>query len=55
MPELNPPCFANRKEVHRVEVKKLHLFKIEYEFLSAAVDLCLQILHLLRLNSTAYP
>jgi hypothetical protein len=53
MSKLDPLCFANGQEVHCVEVNEPHLFKVKYEALFAAIDLCLQLLYLLRFNSAA--
>jgi hypothetical protein len=53
MPEFDPLCFANRKEVHRIKINEPYLLKVEYESLPAAIDLFLQFLHLLRFNSPA--
>jgi hypothetical protein len=43
VPEFDPLCFTNRQEMHSVKVNQSNVFKIENEFLFAAIDLCLQL------------
>jgi hypothetical protein len=46
MPELDSLCFANRQEVHRIQVDKSDLFEIQDDPVCTPINLCLQLLHL---------